>query len=66
MIDENKVLPESEICEWKSSWHDKYMKWLSAFAWNDGGTLHIGVNDDGYVIPIPGWCSEEYCVERYQ
>ena len=44
--------PESEICEWKSSWRDEYMKWLSAFAYNDGGTLRIGVNDDGYVIGL--------------
>ena len=52
MVDENKSLPESEICEWKSSWRDNYMKWISAFAWNDGGVLHIGVNDDGYVVGL--------------
>ena len=23
---EDSVLPESEISEWKSSWHDEYMK----------------------------------------
>ena len=55
MVNENKSLPESEINEWKSSWHDSYMKWLSAFAWTDGGTLHIGVNDDGYVIGLKNW-----------
>lgn len=46
------ALPESEISEWKSSWHDEYMKWMSAFAYTHGGTLHIGVNDDGYVVGL--------------
>lgn len=46
------TLPESEISEWKSSWHDEYMKWISAFAYTHGGVLHIGVNDDGYVVGL--------------
>lgn len=50
--DVSKSLPESEICEWKWSWRDEYMKWMSAFAYTDGGTLHIGVNDDGYVVGL--------------
>lgn len=45
-------LPESDISEWKSSWRDEYMKWMSAFARTKGGTLHIGVNDDGYVVGL--------------
>ena len=45
-------LPGSEISEWKSSWHDEYMKWMSAFAYTHGGTLHIGGNDDGYVAKM--------------
>lgn len=28
------------------------MKWMSAFAWTKGGRLHIGVNDDGYVVGL--------------
>ena len=28
----------------------RYMKWMSAFAYTSVGALHIGVNDDGYVI----------------
>ena len=27
----NTALPESDITEWKSSWRDEYMKWMSAF-----------------------------------
>lgn len=48
----NEALPESDISEWKVSWRDEYMKWMSAFAWTKGGTLHIGVNDDGYVVGL--------------
>lgn len=48
----NMALPESDISEWKSSWRDEYMKWMSAFARTNGGTLNIGVNDDGYVIGL--------------
>jgi ATP-dependent DNA helicase RecG len=51
-IDVDKSLPESDICEWKWSWRDEYMKWMSAFAYTAGGTLHIGVNDDGYVVGL--------------
>ena len=50
--DVEKSLPESEICEWKWTWRDEYMKWMSAFAYTDGGVLHIGVNDDGYVVGL--------------
>lgn len=45
------ALPESEIYEWKSAWHDEYTKWMSAFEYTHGGTLHIGVND-GYVVGL--------------
>ena len=50
--DVDKSFPESDICEWKWSWRDEYMKWMSAFANTGGGTLHIGVNDDGYVVGL--------------
>lgn len=50
--DVDRSLPESDICEWKWSWRDEYMKWMSAFAYTNGGTLHIGVNDDGYVVGL--------------
>lgn len=45
-------MPESDTSEWKWSWRDEYMKWLSAFAWTNGGTLYIGVSDDGYVVGL--------------
>ena len=45
-------LPESEISEWKASWHDEYLKQLAAYAHTDGRKLYIGVNDDGYVVGL--------------
>lgn len=54
-IDTNQALPESDINEWKWSWRDEYMKWMSAFARTNGGTLYIGVNDDGYVVGLKDW-----------
>lgn len=52
MNDFEMSLPESEMSEWKASWRDEYLKWLAAYAYNDGGKLYIGVNDDGYIIGL--------------
>ncbi len=43
---------ESQLIEWKWSWQDEYLKWLCGYANAEGGTLYIGVNDDGYVVGI--------------
>ena len=43
---------ESQQIEWKWSWQDEYLKWLCGYANTEGGTLYIGVNDDGYVVGI--------------
>lgn len=43
---------ESQQIEWKWSWHEEYLKWLCGYANADGGTLYIGVNDDGYVVGV--------------
>lgn len=43
---------ESQQIEWKWSWQNEYLKWLCGYANTDGGTLYIGVNDDGYVVGI--------------
>ena len=49
------ALPESDISEWKWSWRDEYMKWMAAFAYTDGGSINIGVNDDGYVVGLKNY-----------
>ncbi len=45
-------MQESQSVEWKWSWQDEYLKWLCGYANTDGGTLYIGVNDDGYVVGV--------------
>lgn len=43
---------ESQIIEYKESWHDEYLKWVCGFANAQGGTLYIGVNDDKRVVGV--------------
>ena len=45
IIDEN----ESQVVEWKESWQDKYLEWICGYANAQGGTLYIGIDDDGNV-----------------
>lgn len=43
---------EEQKTEYKSSWHDEYFEWICGYANAKGGRLHIGVNDDGYVVGL--------------
>lgn len=43
---------ENQNTEWKWSWEDEYLKWLCGYANVSGGTIYIGVNDDGYVVGL--------------
>ena len=43
---------ESQTVEWKWAWQDEFLKWLCGYANTDGGILHIGVNDDGFVVGV--------------
>ena len=45
---------ESQNIDFKKSWHDEYLKWICAFANTEGGSLYIGVDDDGYVCGVKG------------
>lgn len=45
--------PESETCEWKERWTDEALKDLAAFANHQGGTLYLGVRDDGTIVGAP-------------
>lgn len=44
--------PESQNTEWKESWRDEYLKWICGFANAKGGTIYIGVNDQGEVLGV--------------
>ncbi len=43
---------ENQNIEWKRIWKDEYLKWISGFANAHGGTLYIGIDDDGKVIGL--------------
>ena len=47
-------MPEHQEIEWKESWRDEYLKWLCGYANAHGGTLFIGMDDDGKVVGIQG------------
>ncbi|MFH1124164.1 MAG: ATP-binding protein, partial [Pseudomonadota bacterium] len=46
-------MKESQHIEYKESWRDEFLKWISGFANADGGVLHIGRNDKGVVRGLP-------------
>ena len=43
---------EKQDIEFKQSWRDEYLKWICAFSNTQGGTLYIGVRDDGEVLGV--------------
>ena len=43
---------ESQNIEFKESWRDEYLKWICGFANAQGGTLYIGVSDNGEVCGL--------------
>ena len=48
IVDEN----ESQVVEWKESWQDKYLEWICGYANAQGGTLYIGIDDNGNVLGL--------------
>ncbi|GHV65278.1 ATP-dependent DNA helicase [Bacteroidia bacterium] len=45
-----EIMPEKQNIEYKSSWHDDYLKWVCGFANAQGGRIYIGKNDVGAVV----------------
>lgn len=45
-------MPESQNIEYKESWRDEYLKWVCGFANAQGGTIYIGIRDDGTVAGV--------------
>ncbi|MDZ7848667.1 MAG: putative DNA binding domain-containing protein [Owenweeksia sp.] len=45
-------MSEKQNIEWKSSWHDDYLKWICGFANAHGGKIYIGKNNDGEVVGL--------------
>jgi ATP-dependent DNA helicase RecG len=47
-----EMLKESQKTEFKENWRDEYLKHMCAFANTYGGSLFIGIRDDGTVSGI--------------
>ena len=45
-------MPEQQNIEYKESWHDDYLKWVCGFANASGGTLYIGIDDNGNTVGV--------------
>ncbi|MCL1932931.1 MAG: putative DNA binding domain-containing protein [Candidatus Azobacteroides sp.] len=45
-------MPEQQNIEYKSSWHDDYLKWICGFANAQGGRIYIGKDDNGNVVGL--------------
>ena len=45
-------MPETQNVEFKSSWHDDYLKWICGFANAQGGRIYIGKDDFGNVVGV--------------
>ena len=43
-------MAESQNVEYKESWRDEYLKWVCGFANAQGGSIYIGINDNGEII----------------
>ncbi|MDR2651670.1 MAG: ATP-binding protein, partial [Prevotellaceae bacterium] len=50
-------MPEQQNIEYKSSWHDDYLKWICGFANAQGGKIYIGKDDVGKVVGIENYKS---------
>ncbi len=48
-------MPETQNTEYKSSWHDDYLKWICGFANAQGGKIYIGKDDTGNVVGIDNY-----------
>ena len=43
---------ESQTIEFKQNWRDEYLQYVSGFANAQGGTLYIGIDDNGNVCGV--------------
>jgi ATP-dependent DNA helicase RecG len=45
-------MPEDQNTEYKSSWHDDWLRIICGFANANGGRLHIGKDDNGEIVGL--------------
>lgn len=48
-------MPETQNIEFKTSWHDDYLKWICGFANAQGGRICIGKNDAGEIVGVENY-----------
>lgn len=48
-------MPEQQSIEWKQSWKDEYLQWISGFANAKGGVLYIGKDDHGNIVGVSNY-----------
>ena len=46
------LMAETQNIEYKELWRDEYLKWICGFANAQGGTIYIGIDDNGNVIGL--------------
>jgi ATP-dependent DNA helicase RecG len=46
-------MTETQNIEYKTSWRDEYLKWISGFSNASGGKIYIGIDDNGKVVGLP-------------
>ena len=49
------MIPEHQNIEYKSSWHDDYLKWICGFANAQGGKIYIGKDDEGNIVGVENY-----------
>jgi ATP-dependent DNA helicase RecG len=48
-------MPEQQNIEYKSSWHEDYLKWICGFANAQGGHIYIGREDAGAIVGLENY-----------
>ena len=46
------IMGETHVVEYKSVWKDEWLQWICGYANAEGGTLYIGLTDDGAVVGL--------------
>lgn len=45
-------MQENHNVEFKINWRDDYLKQICSFANSNGGTMYVGIDDEGNIIGI--------------
>ena len=45
-------MKENQDIEYKAIWRDECLQWICGFANAQGGTVYIGINDDGNIVGL--------------